>query len=187
LPAAALKIACYCFFVCRQKEAGVIKSKGVYKNAGRRGRAAKKEALKQKGECRKCPEEDQQALSGAIEPLFYFMGSPKTTGKRAGDGKFIVFAGSCIDIAAPLSPAVQALRKRYPGAFNQDGILKEDIVFDSAGLIPAADRAFSFITGFTHYFGRNGFEEWETSDGKTLLEVCREDGYPIPAIYHDFN
>jgi hypothetical protein len=65
--------------------------------------------------------------------------------------------------------------------------LKEDIVFDSEGLIPAADQAFSFVTGLIHWRGHSGFEEWETSDGKTLLEVCQEDGYPIPAIYQDFD
>jgi transketolase C-terminal domain/subunit len=81
--------------------------------------------------------------------------------------------------AAP-SLDIQNLRKRYAGKVTEDSVLKEDVLFESAGLSHAADMAFSFACGLMHFFGRRGFDTWETSGGKSLLEVCKEDGYPIP-------
>lgn len=117
-----------------------------------------------------------------IEPLFYLGGASEVTGKRTKNDKFVVFQGSRILMGENAVPSldIQNLRKRYAGKFTEDGILKEDILFESAGLSHAADQAFSFVSGLIHFFGHRGFDIWETSDGKSLLEICKEDGYPIP-------
>ena len=124
-----------------------------------------------------------------IEPLFYFGESSKITGKRTKDGEFVVFAGSriCAGKNAVPSLDIQTLRKRYINKFTENGVLKEDILFEPAGLSRAADQAFSFVSGLIHFFGRRGFDTWQTSEGKTLREVCKEDGYPIPYWEQDSN
>jgi len=91
--------------------------------------------------------------------------------KVTEDGKYVVLAGSEIDLDHPLDKHQgKANRMREDclkgKGFKQEGkkyILQKDMVFDSA----------STASGFVLGGSTNGFAEWKDDDGRTLDEVKR--------------
>jgi len=89
----------------------------------------------------------------------------KAIGKLTTEG-FLVLADSYIspDISDSLNSGYKILREKYALKINNNGILKEDILFTSPS------GASSFV------LGRNsdGRTDWKTADGKSLKDVENE-------------
>ena len=103
--------------------------------------------------------EDNQEES---QLLYYKTSKVDATGRMTSDG-FVLLKGSKVrtDVQNACRDYIVENRKRHSDKINSDGVLQDDIVFNSPS------GAACFVT-----FGSvNGMDVWKTEDGKTLKQL----------------
>ncbi len=101
------------------------------------------------------------------EPLLHFeTAKAKATGKRTSEG-FVVLAGASLSLECNEScpQNVIRLREKYAEKIDEDGKLKENILFTSP----------SSAAGFVDGNSRNGNIVWKDGKGRTLKEIETEE------------
>lgn len=108
--------------------------------------------------------QDNPTSSNEEELLLFLKRKSKKSGKvieakckQTNEG-FVVLQGSLIETIDSASIPPHIKERRSKALIDQDGILQEDMIFQS----PSAAAAF-VVGGFT-----NGLMDWKTEDGKTL-------------------